>query len=40
MNFDNYAKERASITTLVDDAKAAKEAEAAAAAASAAGSEE
>ena len=33
MNFDNYAKERASITTLVDDAKAAKEAEAAAAAA-------
>ena len=40
MNFDNYAKERASITTLVDDAKAAKEAEAAAAAASAAASEE
>ena len=40
MNFDNYAKERASLTTLVDDAKAAKEAEAAAAAASAAGSEE
>tara|TARA_B100000676_G_scaffold310180_1_gene375920 strand:+ start:3194 stop:8038 length:4845 start_codon:yes stop_codon:yes gene_type:complete len=40
MNFDNYAKERASITTLVDDAKAAKEAEAAAAAAAAAGSEE
>ncbi len=40
MNFDNYAKERASITKLVDDAKAAKEAEAAAAAAAAAASEE
>lgn len=40
MNFDNYAKERASITNLVDEAKAAKEAEAAAAAAASAASEE
>ena len=39
MNFDNYAKERASVTKLVDDAKAAKEAEAAAAAAAAASEE-
>ncbi|MEL0097250.1 MAG: hypothetical protein VW875_15510 [Planctomycetaceae bacterium] len=40
MNFDNYAKDRASVTKLVDEAKAAKEAEAAAAAAAAADASE
>ncbi|MAX21603.1 MAG: hypothetical protein CMJ60_05435 [Planctomycetaceae bacterium] len=33
MNFDNYAKDRASVAKLVEEAKAAKEAAAAAAAA-------